>query len=181
MNRLSEYMELSVDISKVTVRPYNPDDACACRSLWTDLVQTHRDLYEDQSIGGDDPGIHFDSYLRSPALAGVWVADYRMKVLGLTGLLIEGDEGELEPLVVARAYRNQQVGKMLVDQVMCEARQRGLRYLNVRPVARNAAAIRFFVFSGFSVAGRLELFMDLQAPEKDWKEGFTLHGLKIRF
>jgi N-acetylglutamate synthase-like GNAT family acetyltransferase len=144
-------------------------------------VQTHRDLYEDPAIGGEDPGIHFDSYLLNPSLSGAWVADYRTKVIGLAGLLIEGDEGELEPLVVARVYRNQQVGKMLVDQILGEARRRGLQYLNVRPVARNVEAIRFFVSSGFAVAGRVELFMDLQEPNKNWKEGLSLHGLNIRF
>jgi hypothetical protein len=46
------------------VRPYRDDDREACRELWRELTQTHRDLYEDQSIGGEgDLGEYFDEHL----------------------------------------------------------------------------------------------------------------------
>lgn len=166
-----------------TIRPYHPDDACACRALWADLVQVHRTIYEDDTIGGPDPGSHFDSYRQDPSLAGIWVADQRSKVIGMTGLLLkDGNEGELEPLIVARYYRRGHVGRQLVEKVLAEAKTRGLRHLCVQPVARNVDAIRFFVRSGFRIAGRLELFMDLQAyPRKIWKPGLTIHGEDVEY
>jgi hypothetical protein len=32
-------------MSDVTVREYRPDDLSACRMLWVELVQHHRELY----------------------------------------------------------------------------------------------------------------------------------------
>jgi len=46
-----------------TVRRYQPGDLEVCRSLWVDLTHWHRDLYGDQTIGGDDPGRAFDTHL----------------------------------------------------------------------------------------------------------------------
>lgn len=166
----------------VLIRPYHEDDICACRSLWADLVQQHRDIYDDQSIGGPDPGEHFDEYLHNPALVQVWVGDDRGKVVGLAGLLVQDGEGEIEPVVVARGYRRQGVGQMLVEQAVAEARTRDLRYLNVRPVARNLDAIRFFIEHGFATAGRVELFMDLRGyPARKWKTGLNLHGHDVKY
>jgi hypothetical protein len=41
------------------------------------------------------------------------------------------------------------------------ARREKVRFLNVRPVARNAEAIAFFAAAGFSIVGHVELFQDL--------------------
>ena len=55
-----------------TIRTYQPRDLEACRSLWTELTQVHRDLYEDPTFGGDDPGLGFDEHLA--VAEGVWAA-----------------------------------------------------------------------------------------------------------
>jgi hypothetical protein len=45
---------------EVGVRDYADGDYDACRSLWAELTEYHRDIYGDPSIGGDDPGAAFD-------------------------------------------------------------------------------------------------------------------------
>ena len=71
----------------VSIRPYQPSDLEACRSLWRELTQRHRDIYDDQSIGGDDPGPYFDrTYLKRPDLVATWVAEHEGAVVALTGL-----------------------------------------------------------------------------------------------
>ena len=48
----------------ITIRKYRDRDLEGCKMLWRQLTQHHRDIYSDQSIGGDDPGIYFERYLQ---------------------------------------------------------------------------------------------------------------------
>jgi GNAT superfamily N-acetyltransferase len=145
----------------VVVRAFREDDRAACRGLFSALTEHHRVLYQDPTIGGEDPGRGFDDYLGFPNLAAVWVADLQGAVVGLCGLLLVGDEGEVEPIVVHPDHRRGGIGHLLLERAVAEARQRGLRYVNVRPVARNTDALRFFFDGGFHLLGRFELSMAL--------------------
>jgi GNAT superfamily N-acetyltransferase len=164
------------------VRPYRGDDREACRALWRELTQTHRDLYEDESIGGEgDPGDYFDEHLERAGAERVWVAERAGRVVGFTSLLLssEGPSGELEPIVVARDVRGTGIGRALAEQVLDAARKLGLRRIDVRPVARNEAAIRFFHELGFDSLGQLELIVYLEEP-KDWPASERLAGREFR-
>lgn len=87
----------------VVVRDFAPADRAACRLLWVELTEHHRRIYEDPSIGGDDPGTGLDDHLALPERLVSWVADLDGRVVGLTGLLDRGAGGEVEPVVpVAR-------------------------------------------------------------------------------
>jgi N-acetylglutamate synthase-like GNAT family acetyltransferase len=147
----------------VMVRAYSDADLAACRSLWADLTQHHRALYRDPTIGGENPGEAFDDHLQHPNLVAVWVAEAQGTVLGLCGLLVAGDEGEVEPIVVHPDHRRGGIGHRLLERAIAEARQHGLRYVNVRPVARNTEALRFFSAGGFGLLGRFELSLALTA------------------
>ena len=166
----------------VVVRAYRPADYEACRALWAELTQRHRDIYDDPGIGGDDPGQGFDQYLARPDLVGTWVAEMEGRVVGLAGLLAGGEEGEVEPVVVTARQRSQGVGRMLVERVVEEARVRGVRFLGVRPVARNVEAVSFFVENGFTLLGHIDLFRDLEpASGREWKDGIEIHGHALRY
>jgi N-acetylglutamate synthase-like GNAT family acetyltransferase len=152
------------------VRGYRADDRRACRELWRELTQTHRDLYDDQSIGGDrDLGDYFDEHLERVGVDRVWVAELDGRVVGFSALLLDPERpvGELEPIVVAREARGSGVGRSLAERVVAAARELGLRRLDVRPAARNDAAIAFFHGLGFDTLGQLELMLYLHDP-KDW-------------
>ena len=65
---------------------------------------------------------------------------------------------------------------------MAEARAAGMGQLLARPVARNAAAIRFFHDLGFDALGHLELVLDFRpAPDQVWRAGATIadRGLRV--
>ena len=162
------------------MRPYEPSDLEACRELWRVLTQHHRDIYGNQKIGGEDPGTHFDEYLQHPHYVASWVAVRGGEVVGLTGLLIDGDEAEVEPVVVAEAARGVGIGRQLVDYVIEQARERGLSSIKIRPVARNAEAMRHFHAAGFQVLGHLELFQTLKPSTQAWTPGITIHDLPFR-
>jgi GNAT superfamily N-acetyltransferase len=167
---------------EVIVRDYTEGDYGACRSLWAELTEYHRSIYGDPSIGGDDPGAEFDDYLADSQRTGSWVAEFHGRVMGLTGLLDRGTSGEVEPVVVAEAARNQGIGRLLISRVVEEARARGHQYLAIRPVARNVAAVRRFHAAGFrTLGGHVDLTMDLATRRHEWLPGAGLHGLDFDY
>jgi GNAT superfamily N-acetyltransferase len=168
--------------SEIIIRDYAEGDYFACRSLWAALTEYHRRIYGDSSIGGADPGSGFDDYLVESKRIGSWVAETQGRVVGLTGLLDRGASGEVEPVVVAEAARNQAIGRRLIGRVVEEARTLGYEYLAIRPVARNVAAIHRFYAAGFrTLGGHIDLTMDLTARRHDWLSGASLHGLDFGY
>jgi len=62
-------------MSRVEIRLYRESDLDPCRELWLELTLVHRNIYNDPTIGGDNPGVAFDKHV---ALAGpemFWVAE----------------------------------------------------------------------------------------------------------
>ena len=166
----------------VSIRPYQPSDLDACRELWRELTQRHRDIYGDPTIGGSDPGGEFDAHLANPRLAGLWAAGGDGGIVGFCGLLIDGEDGEVEPIVVASAYRSKGIGRQLLGHMVEESKKRGLRFLSVRPVARNVEAISMFYGAGFRLVGHIDLFMELSRPtQREWNDGITIHGNDYRY
>jgi GNAT superfamily N-acetyltransferase len=164
----------------LSIRPYDPSDLDACRSLWRELTERHREIYDDPTIGGSDPGIYFDStYLARADLAGVWVAELDGQVVGLHGLLIDGDHGEIEPIVVTAERRSRGIGRRLLGHAVEQARARRVRLLSIRPVARNVEAMRLFHRAGFRLLGHIDMFMDLSG-ERAFKGDVSIHGLDFR-
>ena len=71
----------------VRIRKYSPEDYDACRALWGELTERHRQIYSDDSIGRPDPGAHFDDHLARAGAERLIVAESESKVVGLTGLV----------------------------------------------------------------------------------------------
>lgn len=163
----------------LVIRNYREDDREQCRSLWRELTEWHREIYEDQTIGGEHPENYFDKHLAKVGSERLWVAVVGSKVVGLVGLIVEGNEAEIEPLIVCKAYRGKGAGKRLIETVIPEARKIGVRLLNVRPVARNIETIKFLHKQGFKNLGFVELFMDFSGYA--WKQGPEIFGCKFDF
>jgi N-acetylglutamate synthase-like GNAT family acetyltransferase len=163
----------------MTIRGYRDTDLDACRALWVELTQWHRDIYEAPEIGGDDPGAYFDRHLAAVGADNVWVAESDDKIVGLVGMIVEETQAELEPIVVSPPYRGSGTGRALAETVVAEARKRGLRTVFARPVARNTDAMRFFHSCGFDVLGQVEVMLDLAAREH-WRPAERLAGRNFR-
>jgi GNAT superfamily N-acetyltransferase len=164
-----------------TVRGYEPRDLEACRGLWEELTQQHRDIFDSPEIGGDDPGRAFDEHLAKTGTENLWVAEADGHVVGLAGL-IPGVVAQLEPVSVTRESRGQGIGRLLVERVVAAARTGNSRTIQVRPVARNVDAVRFFHSLGFDILGQLDLEMDFVARGREvWLPGERLAGRDFRF
>jgi len=163
----------------LVIRNYREDDREQCRSLWRELTKWHREIYQDQTIGGEHPEDYFDKHLAKVGSERLWVAVDDPRVVGLVGLIVEGNEAEIEPLIVCKGYRGRGVGKQLIETVISEARKIGVRLLNIRPVARNMKTIKFLHKQGFKNLGYVELFMDFS--DYVWKQGPEIFGCKFNF
>lgn len=158
------------------IREYRSEDLQACRALYAQLVEHHREIYDDPTIGGQNPGAGFDEYLALPERVLTWVAVEDGAVIGVTGLLWEGDESTIEPVVVDRRCRRTGVGRALIQTAIEESRRRGATDVNIKPVARNASAIQAFHDLGFRTLGHVQLFMSLDRAGSYWRPGPELHG-----
>ena len=167
-------------MSRVEIRLYKESDLDICRELWLELTLVHRSIYNDPAIGGDDPGAGFDKHV---ALAGpkrIWVAEAKGEVIGMVGLLVGDEEAEIEPLVVAEAYQGKGIGRALLDHAVEEANKTDIKYLSVKPVARNTEAISFFHHSGFGTVGHIQLFMDLKG-KGTWIPELEIFGNRFNY
>ena len=163
------------------IRGYEPGDLEACRALWVELTQWHRDIFDAPEIGGSDPGKAFDEHLAKIGAESIWVAAVDGDVVGLAGLISEPDF-ELEPIVVSERYRKHGVGRQLASAVVHAAHERGARSIQVRPVGRNVEAIRFFHELGFDVIGHLQLELDLAERDQDpWVPGERIADRDFRY
>lgn len=164
------------------IRTYVAADLEICRSLWAEMVQQHRDVYEDPTIGDEDPGLEFDQHLERVGPDLVWIAFLDGKPAGLVSLIHEGEQAEVEPIVVSSEFRGKGIGRKLLEHAVRKARELGVLCLNVRPVARNREAVSFFHNAGFKTLGHLNLFMWL-GPDLPgaWKTGPEIFGLPFDY
>ncbi|MFX0079626.1 MAG: GNAT family N-acetyltransferase [Candidatus Hermodarchaeota archaeon] len=163
----------------IIIRGYQENDLAACRALWRELTEWHREIYEDSKIGGDQPGLYFDKHLATVGANRLWVAEHKSQVIGLVGLETRDEELFVEPLVVASDYRGKGVGSQLLEKAKLEAKQQGAKSLSVRPVARNQRVIQFLFKQGFQTLGHIQLFIDL--THSKWKKGPNLFGCNFKF
>jgi GNAT superfamily N-acetyltransferase len=167
-----------------TIRAYRPLDHRACRDLWGELVEHHRDLYRytGDAPGGADPGAGFEEYLTRLDLTGIWVADHAEDgVVGMVGLLLRGQAGEVEPVVVSEPHRGQGIGTALLNHVAAQARRRGMSQLTVSPQSRNEGAIRCLYHAGYGALSSVTLTLDLSTRGHAWQDGLDLYGLPFRY
>ena len=164
------------------IRGYRDSDLETCRSLWVQLTEWHREIYDSPKIGGDNPGLQFDGHLERIGADRIWLAEVDGRVVGMVGLMPENEDGdlEMEPLIVSPEARGSGIGRRLVEHVFAVARELG-RDVMVRAVGRNAEAIRFYHEMGFDAIGYVELFHDSR-PESDqpWLDGETVADRRFR-
>ena len=160
------------------IRKYHDEDREQCRALWRELTEHHRQIYQDPSIGGEHPEDYFDKHLATVGSEQLWVA-VQDSVVGLVGLILKEEQAEVEPLIVSKAYRGKGIGTRLVEHVISVAREKGVRFLDVKPVARNVSTVKFLYRRGFRNLGHMDLFIDLS--DSAWKPGPRIFGCRFNY
>jgi ribosomal protein S18 acetylase RimI-like enzyme len=139
----------------------------------------YRKFYQDPTIGGEHPENYFDKYLAKVGANKLWVAVSNSKVVGLVGLIVDGKEAEIEPLIVSKAYRGKGIGKKLIETAISEVQRMEIAFLSIKPVARNVKTIKFLYKEGFKILGHVELFIDFS--KHIWKAGPKIFGCNFKF
>lgn len=167
-----------------TIRAYRPTDHGACRGLWAELMRHREELYGQSGgrrtttptlDGGEreastDAGAGFEEYLTRLDLSGLWVAvsaagdSSDTEVVGFVGLVLDGDCGEVDPVVVTAAERGHGIGRALITKVAAEARRRGLKRLTISPPIRDLPALRSLRGAGFDTVASVTLAFDIGSP-----------------
>ena len=166
-------------IENLVIRKYQSTDRESCRSLWRELTEWHREIYQDPTIGGTNLEDHFDEHLAKVGAERIWVAVIDSQVKGFIGLIFDKEEAEIEPLIVSKLYRNQGVGTRLIETVITEVKKLGVKFLNSKPVARNLEIIKLLHKLGFRNIGHIQLFIDFST--KQWKKELTLFDLQFNY
>ena len=146
-----------------------------CRALYVQLVEHHREIYADPSIGRDDPASGFDEYLTLSERVISWVAVDDGSVVGLAGLLWEGSESTTEPVIVDCSHRRNGIGRRLVETAIEESRRRATD-VDIKPVRANASAVGAFHRIDLRTLGYLQLFISLDRDESHLERGLEVHG-----
>ena len=164
------------------IRNFTSNDLDVCRLLWAEMVQQHRNIYDDQTIGGDNPGLEFDKHLELVGLDSIWLAESEGEVIGFTSMIKKGQEAEIEPIVIFHKHRGKGVGERLIKHATEEAKKLNILCLYVKPVVRNKEAIFFFHDCGFRNIGHIQLFKWLGESAPDtWKEGLEIFGETFKY
>ena len=161
------------------IRRYQDEDREHCRALWRELTEWHREIYQDPDIGGEHPEEYFDKHLTAVGPNQLWVAVHDSKAVGLVGLIFKGEETEIEPLIVSKAYRCKGIGTKLIETAISEARKKGVKYLNIAPVGRNISTLKFLYKRGFRNLGYITLFIDF--TNRTWKSGPEIFGCEFKY
>jgi len=171
-------------VASPSIRAYEARDLAACRDLWRELTQRHRDIYDDQTIGGDDPGTYFDEHLAKATCLETWVGELDGAVVAFYSLIGSEGAGELEidPVVVHAEHRSRGIGRTLLAHAIERCKERGAKSVSIRPVARNIEALQLYHEVGFTKLGHIDMFMELSARrEGSWKSGVSIHGRKFDY
>lgn len=82
-------------------------------------------------------------------VASYFVAESEGEVIGFGGMWHVLDEGEIINIAVHQSYHRQGIGKLILSQLMAEARKRGLVVMHLEVRASNEAAKMLYLEQGF--------------------------------
>lgn len=130
----------------MAVRPYEPGDAAAVRSL-------HERALRAAGTDPDDvPGV--DDLGRIPeAFDAFRVCERDGAVVAMGGLVVDGRVAELKRMRVDPDHQREGHGSAVLDALERAARERGVRRLTLTTARRQTAATRFYPANGYEQVG----------------------------
>jgi len=147
--------------ASTTIRPATSADMPAVGRLGALLVREHHDFDPQRFIAampGTEKGYgsYLGTQLEEPKVV-ILVAERDGKVIGYTYSGVEGTDymalrgpaGEMYDIVVDPDYRQQGVGRLLVDATLGALKSKGVPRVVLSTAEKNAAAQRLFDRAGF--------------------------------
>ncbi len=145
------------------------DNSAACSGPIVIRPLEERDLEEESRIEAESFSMPWskESFkeLLDKSYAHYLVAEEEDHIRGLCGMLVAADEGDISNVAVKTDFRGRGIGKLLLKAMLKDARQMGIRELNLEVRVSNHAAIRLYEGLGFVRVGKRPGFYD--APKED--------------
>lgn len=88
------------------------------------------------------------------------VAQKEDEIVGFAGLTILVDEGDIDKVMVAEAYRGQGIAASLMEELLAEARRRSVKDFTLEVRSGNTPAIKLYEKYGFVSEGIRPRFYD---------------------
>jgi len=149
------------------LREFSAIDLEECVSLYRQMVDHHREIYEDNTIPYNDEYIMKklqrtdDNYIKI-------VAEKDRRIVGLLTIDIKSRTCELDEILVDKSMRGKGIGTAFAEFLKKTAFQRGCTEIQVSFAARNLEALSFYYQKiGLNCLGMIQIFMPLTEKGKE--------------
>jgi putative acetyltransferase len=130
------------------VRPFRVKDCAAVIALWRRT--------EGVGLNESDTRRAITAFLRrNPRLS--FVAEQGGRIIGAVLCGHDGRRGYLHHLAVSKRHRRRGIGRLLVNACLAKLRQAGIQKCNIFIFANNAAGMKFWAHTGWSLRTELRL------------------------
>jgi ribosomal protein S18 acetylase RimI-like enzyme len=153
--------------TEFNLREFSINDLDECISLYRQMVDHHREIYEDNTIPYNDEYIREklqrtdDNYIKM-------VAEKSKHIVGLLTIDIKGRTCELDEILVDKSMRGKKIGTTFVEYLKKTAIERGCTEIQVSFAARNEKALNFYHRKiGLNCLGMMQIFMPLTDKGKE--------------
>lgn len=132
----------------ISVRPFHVEDYDVVLALWRRA--------EGVGLNESDTRPAIATYLRrNPRFSFVAIKNSRIVGAVLCGH--DGRRGYLHHLAVAKRYRQQGIGRRLVNACLTKLRRAGIQKCNIFIFANNAAGMKFWAHTGWKLRTELRV------------------------
>jgi len=155
------------------LREFSIRDLEECVMLYRQMVDHHREIYEDENIPYNDEEMRKKFQRTDPNYIKI-VAEKDKRIIGLLTIDIKGRTCELDEILVAVDLRGKGIGTALGEYLKKTAVERGCAEIQVSFAARNLEALNFYHKEiGLNCLGMIQIFMPLteRGREQWYKKG----------
>jgi len=162
------------------LRELSVDDVEKCVTLYAQMVEHHRAIYQDDNIpyGDEEKKKMKEKLLRSDGDFVKMVAEKGERIVGLLTLEFKGRTCEIDEILVDKSLRGKGIGRAFAEYTRKTAEERKSSEIQVSFAARNLEALKFYNNMGLNCLGMIQLFMPLT---QQGKEQWYKKGKKTRF
>jgi len=149
------------------LREFSVNDLEECVMLYRQMVDHHREIYEDNTIPYNDEYIR-KKLQRTDNNYIKMVAEKDKRIIGLLTIEIKGKTCELDEILVDKNMRGKGVGTALAEYLKKTAIERGCAEIQVSFAARNMRALNFYHQKiGLNCLGMIQIFMPINEKGKE--------------
>jgi len=154
-------------------REFSINDIEQCVAFYHQMVDYHREIYEDNTIPYNDEELRKKLQRTDPNYVKI-VAEKDGRIVGLLTIDIKGRTCELDEILVADDMRGRGIGTAFAEFLKQTAAERECAEIQVSFAARNLEALNFYYDKiGLNCLGMIQIFMPLldKGKEQWYKKG----------